>query len=457
MPTELQEALQTAGSASALVQKIIDPVLLEYIRRYSQLVRVIPTQKWDSTDYYYNTRTGLVPGGFVTDGGARPVGASTYQQSRFTLRNLQAVGAVTGYAQEVTRAQVGSLRQREIDGAVQSLVWDIENACTWGNAASTAVGPYPEFDGLDTQVATFSGGTQNAIDEAAGNLTLSMLNHLIDLVESNAAMSVYSDGWMMVMSPAAVSAVGALQVNQQRFNQVEVATGLIVDSYRNVPLIKSSFLSARGNAMGTVTATTGTTTGSIAASTTYYYQIAPVIARYGELLPSTEVSQATGGGTSTNIITLAFTNPTGVDGGPAQFYKVFRSTGTGTETLLGYVDAVVGLAADGVTPVYANQIIDTGATLVSANSGTAQTSPVAAYTGGNTSHKPRSASCEDMYLIPRDPNFLVRPYVRDITPIDVYPTATQADALPFALMSDTCLATRAPKYLSRLRNFVPVL
>src|SRR3982074_3429719 len=115
---ELREALSAAGP-SALIPKIIDPMLLDYQRRYSPLTRAIPSIKWDSNTYYFNNRSSRVQGGFVTDGGARPGSQSTYNQNNFTIRNLQAVGAVTGYAQNVTRQVIGDLRAREIEGTIQ--------------------------------------------------------------------------------------------------------------------------------------------------------------------------------------------------------------------------------------------------------------------------------------------------------------------------------------------------
>jgi hypothetical protein len=61
---------------------------------------------------------------------------------------------------------VQDLKQQEIEGSIQGLYWDIENAMLWGNSGSTQYGGYPQFDGLDTQVSTFSGNNQNAIDAA---------------------------------------------------------------------------------------------------------------------------------------------------------------------------------------------------------------------------------------------------------------------------------------------------
>lgn len=450
---ELREALTAAGAAP-LVNKIIDPMLLEYQRRYAPLVRAIPTQKWDSTVYYFNQRTARAAGGFVTDGGARPVSTSTYAQNQFTIRNMQSVGAVTGYSQAVTKQQVGDLRQQEIEGGVQGLYWDIENGVLWGNSGSTQFGAYPQFDGLDSLVNTFSGSTQNAIDFNAA-MSLGALDKLIDMVEQQASMAISDASWMFVMSSTASSKVAQLLTNQQRFvDKVEVAAGLNVPTYRDVPILKTSFLSARSFGMGTVTTATATTGGSLAAAT-YYYQVVPVIARQGEILPSIEVSQTTTGSTST--VTLSFSTPTGLDSSQPNLYKVYRSTSTGTETLLGYVDATVGLAADGVTPILTTSIVDDGVTLTPKNGSTVPATVPAAYVGTNSSIKPPATGQENIYLISRDKNFVVRPYVRELEPLDVYPTTASPDTLPFAIASDTCLAVRAPKYLGRLTRVTTTL
>ena len=447
MPSELREAL-TAANSSALLPKIIDPLLLEYQRRYSPLVRSIPTQRWGTDVYYFNQRTVVANGGFVLDGGANPVSNSTYVQNNFQMKHLQVVGAVTGYAQEVTREVIGDLRRTEIEGSIRGITWDTETGILWGNSASTANGAKPQFDGFDTQVSNFSGANQNAQDKAGATLTLAMLDELIDMVETNAAMSVFDDGWMIVSSNTAHSKVAQLLTNQQRFNdKVEVAAGLLVPTYRDIPLIKSSFLATRSLSMGTVTTATATTGGTLAAAT-YYYKISPVIARQGEIAASAEVSQTTTGSTST--VTLSFSTPTGLEGSQPITYEVFRSTTTGTETLLGYVDATVGLAADGVTPVLTTSIVDNGAALVPMNGATAPGITPTAYYGTNTGKFPPAVGLENLYLVSRDRNFVVRPYVRECEPLDVYPTTTAPDTLPYAVISDTCLAIRASKYTGRL-------
>ncbi|MDB4872981.1 MAG: hypothetical protein JWL97_3985 [Gemmatimonadales bacterium] len=449
MSAELREALTAAG-ASALIPKIIDPLLLEYQRRYSPLCRALPTVRWGSDTYYFNQRTAVANGGFVGDGGATPVSNSVYVQNSFQMKHLMVVGAVTGYATEVTQQVIGDLRMTEIEGSIRGLYWDLETAICWGNNAATANGAKPQFDGLDAQVSTFSGANQNALDRGGNTLNLAMLDELIDLAETNAAMSIFDDSWMIVTSSTGVSKLAQLLTNQQRFNdKVEIAAGLLVPTYRDIPLVKTSFLSARNFQMSALSTASATTGGSLPAATTYFYRVSAVIARQGEIQPSAEVSQLTGG-TSTNTITLSFSPPTGQDGSQPIHYKVYRGTAAGNETFLGYVDAAFALQADGVTPYSTTSIVDTGVALVPQNGGNVPNPLPAQYYGTNAGMFPPGVGQENIYLIPRDKNFLVRPYVREAMPVDIYPTTNSPDSLPYALISDTCLATRAPRYLSRL-------
>jgi hypothetical protein len=468
MGTELEEAL-TAANATALIAKEIDPLLFDLQRRYAPLLVALPSLQIGSNVYNFNTRQTKVPGGFVTDGGARPVGTSTYAQTPVNIKLLQAVGAVTGFSQEVTRAVIGDLQRQEIESAVTGLTWDIETGICWGNEAATANGPWPQFNGLDTQISQFSTGGSipvNSLDESssavAASITLSHLNKLIELVQANAAMPVVGQDWMIVASTAIISSIGALLTQQQRFlgngqTDVSLAPGLNVPSYRNIPLVPSSFLGSRGVVMPAVTGTPTNSGGSLAAGT-YKYYVAPVFARMGEAQPqASEVSATVSGGSS--IVTLSFTAPTtgGYQSSAPILYKVYRTAVGGSansETLLGVVDAVVTTAADGITPVYATSIVDTGAALIPEASGGSVTPVVTptAYVGTNAGEVPRWAGGEDVYLISRNRDNIVRPYVRNIQPITLAPTVLQPDALPFALVADTALAVRAPEFGARLRN-----
>jgi hypothetical protein len=450
--TELEEAL-AASQVGALIPKAIDPVILEYVRRYAPMARALPTVPWHTNTYYFNQRTVLPPGGFVTDGGARPVGNSTYLQNSFNIKLLQAIGSVTGFSQVVTADLVGSLKQREIEGTLMGLAFDLETALCWGNSAATAGGWFPQFDGFDTQVSAFSGATQNAVNRAGATFALSDLDTLIDLVEQNAAMAIGGSPFAFICSGVVNSKIAQLLTNQQRYMTVEVAPGLNVASYRDIPILKTSFLSARLQQMGTVNKSTQTTLGSLPDATTYKYQVSAVIDRYGEIAASTEVSQATGSpGTGANTITLAFSTPTGPDGASPNKYRVYRTAGGGaggTETLLGVVDAFDSTGSQ-QNPTAVTTIIDNGTALLTNSAANTVAALSAGYVGGNSSQPPLATGEENIYLVPLDDNFLVRPYTRDFELINLAPTTTAPDQLPFAVVSDTCLAIRGPKWVARL-------
>jgi len=441
--SQVREAL-TALGAQPFVQKVIDPTLVELQRRYMPVLRAIPSQRWTTDIYNFNQRTTVPAGGFVPDGGARTVANSAYVQLSYQMKHIQTVGAVTGYAQEV--ANLVDLRRTEIAGATMGYYWDAETGIMWGNAASTANQAQPQFDGLDTLVSDFTTGYKNCIDFTGTSMTLGMLDQIADVVQKNAKEPVFNSNWMWIMSTTAHSRMAQLLEGQQRFQQVQIDAGLVVDTYRNIPVLDTSFLSQYGYGEGTVTTATATTGGSLAAGT-YYYQIVPIFARQGAGTPSTEVSQATTGATST--VTLSFSAPSGYDGLAPQLYKVFRATATGAETFLGYVDSTVGLAADGVTPIVTTSIIDTGAALVPQNGSTVPATLPTAYYGTNSSMKPPAAGSEDIYLISRNKRNVVRPYVREANMLNVYPTTSSPDALPFAIMGDTVFAVRASRFVGR--------
>ena len=501
MSTDIQEALTAAGAAP-LVAKRISPVLMEYQRRYAPLVASLPSTKWDSTVYYFNKRVSLPGGGFVTDGGAYNQGVpstSSYNQENFQIRLLQSIGAVTGYAQAVTRNLIGDLRAREIEGAARGLYWDMEVAILWGAESPTSAGPAPQFDGLDVICSAFTNGTyaaggspssgvgggaidnwngagpggwgspsgnkwtdgvdQNAIDAGLSSLSLGQLDLLIDLVEQNVAEPVENAEWQLLMSPSATSRLSQLLVNQQRFvDTVEIAAGLIVPTYRGIPIVKSSFLSARTNVFGTVTAAVSSG-GALASGVGYAYQVAPVMTRFGEIQASALCTGTTNG--ANKIVTLTLpASLVGPEGSSPTHYKVFRnnnalSSSSATVSCVGYVDAHY-YDTNGVYRT-TTQIIDNGNGLAPFDGTNAANSYSIGYFYPNGNLYPLANGAQSIYLMSRDPNFIVRPYVREMQPVNIYPTTASPDSLPFAFVADTTLAVRGPKYIGRLANVVAAL
>ena len=209
-----------------------------------------------------------------------------------------------------------------------------------------------------------------------------------------------------------------------------------------MPIIKTSFLASRGQVFGTVTPGTSGAGGTLAAGT-YFYRVSAIINRFGEVQASGEVSQVTTGATST--ASLAFAAPVGPDGNSAILYKVWRGTAAGNETLLGCVAAVDDLGV----PV--TSIVDTGTNLLANGRAATGVAPwPTSYAGGNLGQHPRNVKDEEIYLIPKNADFLVRPYVRDFFAKDLAQTVSAPDVLPFYIASDTTLAVRGPKYVGRL-------
>jgi len=458
--SQLGEAL-TAGQVGQLVQKRISPDVVEQFRRFSQFVTVVPTIPWDSTTYNWNNRLSLPPGGAVADGGARPLGNSVWQQQNTTLTHLQSVGSVTGYAQAVTRNLIGDLFRKEYDAASRGLTFDLETMLGWGSWGATQFGPWAQFDGLSQQVnqyASTSTVAQNAIDFGGNPLTTGMLDQLMDLVQSNSGMDVSSD-YMFVMTPTALARIEQQQLALRRYvDKVEVDAGIKVSTYKEVPIVKSSFLgNTYASPMGLVTTTTGTTNGTLAAGT-YYYTVVPIMGRAGLGAPAATVSAVTTG--TTGWAAVNFAQPIGPQNSIPLLYEVYRGTTAANGTLLGLCDGVVTLQADGITPNYTTGIVDNGSTLIpTANAGALMPNPgqyPLSYVGGGA-QTVRLPKGEDIYLIPRDPDYLVRPVVRDLQMLNVAATVSQPDGMPFALQSDTCLAVRGPQFMGRGRNSIATL
>ena len=431
----MREAL-TAVGASALQPKVIDRFIQNQVRRLSPLLHELPSVKWTTGTFYFNKRTVMPNGGNVVDGGARALSSSTYTQSSFPLALYQNLGGVTGYAALVTAAQVGDLRAIEEDATIESAQWDLETGITWGNAGATAGGQFPQCDGLDNLVTTFSGSLQNAFDQANASGSLAMLDKLITTLSTRAAVPLQAGRWMFVMSQGMKVFVESLLTNQQRFVEVQAPAGLLVPSYKGLPILESSFLAANSNQLGLVTAVTAGAGGTLAAAT-YFYQIGAVIARFGETAACTELSQVTVGATST--VSLTITTPSGPDSAGPLLYKVYRSVGAGTEVLIGVCDAFDS------TGVATTTIIDTGTNLLTNSAANTCTT---AYSGASGAI-PRGLLSEDIYLIPSDPNFIVRPYIRDLEVVDLARTATAPDVMPFAVFSEQAVAIRGAKYVAR--------
>jgi hypothetical protein len=129
---------------------------------------------------------------------------------------------------------------------------------------------------------------------------------------------------------------------------------------------------------------------------------------------------------------------------------VYQGSSSSNQTLLGIVDAQYIDTNGNVRTT--TQVVDTGAGLAPYDGTNAANSTQVGYFYANTGLKPLDGGSQSIYLMSRDPNFIVRPYVREMQPVNIYPTTASPDSLPFAFVADTTLAVRAPKYIGRLAN-----
>jgi hypothetical protein len=154
------------------------------------------------------------------------------------------------------------------------------------------------------------------------------------------------------MSPEMVSAITRYETTIRKiveigggsgagkFGLITVPGGHVVETYRGIPLIKTTATSPITTMSPTITLE-GVTTGGSLSDGTYYVQIAPVTVQ-GEQLASTEQSiTLSGGGAAQRIkITLSARHA------DALYYKVYMATTTLTETLKVIVPALL-YASDG--------------------------------------------------------------------------------------------------------------
>jgi hypothetical protein len=476
---DLREAITLGSGAGPLVQKIISPLLLEYVRKFAPLRVALPTQTWDTDIYFFNQRTALPQAQFVLEAPGTYTGTtgyvapttSTYQQLQFPIKHFQSNGDVSLFAQKVARVN-GSLLDLEIEGAVRSMGWMEDLTHIFGSAAATIQSYRPAWDGFRQLTAS-----QNKIDATQlgtnGVLTLPMLDSLIDAIRTPLAANPQDDSFFFVMSPKMQSRlvqlttpITRLGLERRPFKPMNDGgamgapvtvdnsdPGVEVYSYRNIPIVLSSFLSTPG-AMGAVSLSANATASTLPATTRYYRVTAVTV--YGETLASAEVSMAP---TLNQSIQLTWSTPTIIDPAsgatlPVLYYCIWEGATTLTETLLAIVHAYTATAPE--TPV--TSWIDSGAA-TSSTGGLQGTTPYwqggangDGYTYPNVSvaGNPNGYGSEQIYLVTRDPNFVVVPRVNDLTPQLL--ALVNARTRQFAVTADEVLAVRAGAFLSTLQR-----
>jgi len=467
---ELREAYSQNAAYNQLMPVIIDRALLEASRKWSPLARALPRKTWGTLTYIFNQRTMLPAAQHTTKNptsGQVGYSQSTFVQSTFDVKHTEVDLSIAKLDQQVAVVN-GSVYDLELAAAGESMKRLEDVTHVWGNANATLATKRPQWNGLDQQIAQNSTNRQDGANQL---VSLSTLDNLIDAVRPAAAQEL-GDDYFFLMPSIMQTRISSLLVNQQRFNKdftkifaiddygdLDAAparnymdAGLEVATYRNVPLIFSSFMESFGT-MSVVTAS-NTGSGAVLTNGTYYYQI-EAVSRYGVTYASAEVSATT---TGTQKINLSWTTPTITDlyGNSVDVlsYRIYRGTVSGGESLYAVLSAydTSDAAVQTWDDTGAISVPTSGATFtnifttVNTNVGATQAAPdgltfprYVAVSG----QKPAS-----IYLCPRNPDFAVVPVLNEMTPVMLAPILARSSQ--FALIADLCLALRAGAFAAKV-------
>jgi hypothetical protein len=463
-PLQLKEAYTLNSGAINLTPKLISRALLEYTRKYTPLNKLLPRSAWLTDTYFFNQRTGLPTAQMTTEGpSTTDVAASnsTYKQLGYVIKHMQSQLDISNFAAQVATVN-GNLFDLEVAGSGLAMAFLQEVQHLYGAAAATLNTKRPQWDGMDMLIPV-----ANKIDAAGALLSLSVMDNAIDTVESLVAQEL-GDNWMFVFSPRMQTRINALFINQTRYfkdltvfsrddygvpgNRVVDNTldgGVDVQSYRGVPLIKSSFMASVGTMGGLTVADAGGSGSSLTAQA--YYYVVEAVSNYGVSVASAEGSVTP---TSGHNISVTWSTPTITDALgnsiPIISYRVFRSNTSGTETLYAVV------SARNTTDVAVTVFTDTGLPVTPSATDTTDYWQTVATSSTNAAPDgatyPRSQATgqltEDIFLIPRDPDMLMVPVVNEMRTKLL--AAVNARTSQIALISDMTLALRAGSFAVKI-------
>jgi hypothetical protein len=474
MPASLAEireafSLTSSGGASNLVPKVIDRLLLELQRKWGPMYRAVPRQTWETDEFFFNKRTTLPKAQHSTEApptsgtGSVAASNSTYVQSSFPIKHTTTIGDLSKFTVKVA-SNNGSLFDLELGAHAKSMEWLEETTHIFGSAQATLRTHRPQWDGVDLMIAN-----ANKIDAGTALLALKTMDDTVDAVRGVYAQELGMDYFWM-MSPKMQSYVNGLHYQQVRYTlpmarmfsrddngdpmapvaNSAIDAGVEVQTYRNIPIVVSSWMGNQGT-MGTVSTTGNTGTGSsLLAATTYYYRM-EAVTRYGLTAASAEASQAPSG--NGNNVVLSWTTPTPTDseGNIIDIigYRIFRSTTSGAESLYA-VCAAYDLSDAAVTSFTDTGLIQNPAATNTLYWATVASSSTNAVSDGYTFPRVQTGTqvTEDIFLIPRDPEILLCP---EVNPISTEILANvNLRTRQFGMTSDKTLALRAPAYAAKI-------
>lgn len=307
-------ALDTTSGA-ALIPEDLEPILVEQLRRLTPLLARTPLGPANGSAHDFNSRTAVNQGTFEGENAETPTGQSTYVRRTVPLKIVRAKGGVSGFQQASAKANIDSL-MAEMVGATRGLGWAIEGATLWGDATAD---PF-QYDGLDISIQT------NRRDGAGGTVTIDDIDRLLDDIQTQGVFDAPQMG--LLMSPQMASKLSQVQ-GQLRLprDRVRGEGGFEFETYRDVPIMKSTFTRPNFLTGAPVIADSGTGGGLVPAAT-YQYKVAVVTLTGEQLASAASTAFTPGGGITSADLTLPVAAVL-ASGATPLLWKVYRSIDAG--------------------------------------------------------------------------------------------------------------------------------
>jgi len=247
---DIAKALDSTSTTTGnvLIPQDIDRAIPELALLTSPLATQIPETDWGSGTYDQNRRTAFGRSRFVADGNSPPEVNSTYARYAEPLKIVAYKGAVTGFLQYSSQNLLDALAKEAMGGTV-SVAQEKEHAFIYANKGADAT----QFTGLEQYSQNANGMNMVYADGSA--LSYAHLDSSIDAIQ-NKGVVLSPTNAVFVMSHKAISFFSrqsGAQGQQRWLDTVEARGGFRFQSYRNIPIVPTSFLSPVAWPGGTVT------------------------------------------------------------------------------------------------------------------------------------------------------------------------------------------------------------
>jgi hypothetical protein len=316
----LNKALMTSATGANLLPYDLAPGIMEYLGKISPLWSAMPKKPAAGKVHEWTQRTAVPAGRFEGELATPAPLISTYTRPTVQLKILRIAGGVSGFQQAVSEKFINAL-QAEIEGAVEGFAETLEWSILYGNKNDAY-----QFDGLlafmtaDAAAHRTIAAGGNFLD-VDGVIALSDLDKMIDSV--NAFRVGQRDRRVFLTSNQMISKISGLQTRVNRLvNSVDFEGGFRLATYRDIPMIPSSFVvPAAATTSPTITATKGN--GGALATAATYWSIASVTATGEQIASATATATPE---TSNLMCDLAWTADA-----TALLYKIYRGTTNTTD------------------------------------------------------------------------------------------------------------------------------